>query len=178
MNRLLLLGTAALVLAGCVGAGGTQQVAQADLTAGLVTAEGNHQPPGLPEDACWARDLIPAVIETEMRQKIVAPARVAEDGTAVPAAFRSVTQQKMVQDRRDVWFQTPCDDQLTVGFIASLQRALKARGLFVAPVTGKMDAATSEAVRQYQAARGLDSPVLSIAAARDLGIASADRATL
>jgi peptidoglycan hydrolase-like protein with peptidoglycan-binding domain len=109
---------------------------------------------------------------------MVAPARTAKDGTEVPASFRSVTQQKIVQDRRDVWFQTPCDDQMTVGFIASLQRALKARGLYRAPITGVMDRTTAEAVRQYQAARGLDSPVLSLAAARDLGIAAADLSTL
>ncbi len=177
MIRPLLLGTASLALAACAGLGGQQGVAQADLTSELVVAEGD-MPPERPEGACWARDLTPAVIETEMQQEMVAPARVAEDGTTVPGSFRTVTQQKIVQDRRDVWFQIPCEDQMTVGFVASLQRALKARGLYVAPVTGVMDAATGEAVRQYQAARGLDSPVLSLAAARDLGIAALDRSRL
>jgi hypothetical protein len=174
MIRILLIGTATFALAGCVGAGGP---GQGDLTPGLVAAIGDA-PPALPEGACWARDTTPAVIETEMRQEMVAPARVAKDGAQIPASFRSVTQQKIVQDRRDVWFQRPCDDQMTVGFVASLQRALKARGLYRAPVTGVMDTATTEAVRRYQAARGLDSPVLSLAAARDLGIAPTDLSDL
>jgi hypothetical protein len=174
MIRILLIGTATFALAGCVGAGGG---GQGDLTAGLVAAIGDA-PPSVPEGACWARDTTPAVIETEMRQEMVAPARVAKDGTQVPASFRSVTQQKIVQDRRDVWFQRPCDDQMTVGFVASLQRALKARGLYRAPVTGVMDTATTDAVRRYQAARGLDSAVLSLAAARDLGIAPTDLSEL
>ncbi len=121
------MGSAWLALAGCVATGGAP--VPADLTAGLVAAAGD-QPPDEPEGACWARDTTPAVIETEMRQEMVAPARVAADGTTVPATFRSVTQQKIVQDRRDVWFQTPCPEALTVGFVASLQRALKARGLY------------------------------------------------
>jgi Putative peptidoglycan binding domain len=174
MIRILLIGTAAFALAGCVGAGGP---GQGDLTPNLLAAI-DDTPPTLPEGACWARDTTPAVIETEMRQEMVAPARVAKDGTQIPASFRSVTQQKIVQDRRDVWFQRPCDDQMTVGFVASLQRALKARGLYRAPVTGMMDTATTEAVRRYQAARGLDSPVLSLAAARDLGIAPTDLSEL
>jgi FAD/FMN-containing dehydrogenase len=173
MIRPLILAAATLGLAGCVGTGPARPVAQADLSAGLVPAVGDT-PPALPEGACWARDVTPAVIETEIRQDMVSPARTAADGTAVPASFRSVTQQKIVQDRRDVWFQTPCPDEMTPAFVASLQRALKARGLYRGPVTGEMHAATSRAVRQFQAERGLDSPVLSLAAARDLGIAPAD----
>jgi FAD/FMN-containing dehydrogenase len=173
MIRPLLLAAATLGLAGCTATGPTRPVAEADLSAGLVAAAG-ETPPALPEGACWARDVTPAVIETEIRQDMVSPARTAPDGTAVPASFRTVTQQKIVQDRRDVWFQTPCPDEMTPAFVASLQRALKARGLFRGAVTGEMDAGTSRAVRQFQAERGLDSPVLSLEAARDLGIAPAD----
>lgn len=161
-------------MTGCVAATGpAPPVAQADLAAELVPAKG-AAPPDEPEGACWARDVTPAVIETEIRQEMVSPPGTAEDGTVIPASFRSVTQQKIVQDRRDVWFQTPCPDAMTPAFVASLQRALKARGLFRGPVTGNMDAATAAAVRAYQAPRGLDSAALSLGAARDLGIAPAD----
>ena len=59
-------------------------------------------------------------------------------------------------------------------FVASLQRALKARGFYLQPLTGVLDAHTSEAVRRFQADRGLDSLRLSLAAARELGIVSTD----
>jgi peptidoglycan hydrolase-like protein with peptidoglycan-binding domain len=39
-------------------------------------------------------------------------------------------------------------------------------------VTGEMDPATAEAVRRYQADHGLDSPMLSLAATRQLGIST------
>jgi hypothetical protein len=76
----------------------------------------------------------------------------------------------MVQDREEVWFRAPCPAEQTVQFTASLQRALKARGLYLLPVTGTVDAATGEAIRRFQAQRGLDSPILSLAAAQELGL--------
>ena len=173
MIRPLFLGAAALAVGACSGAAPMRAVPQADLAAELVVARGD-QPPAGPPGACWARDVTPAVIETEMRQDIVAPARTAEDGTPVPATFRSVTQQRIVQDRREVWFRTPCEADMTVAFIATLQRALKARGLYGTPVTGIMDDATRLAIRRFQAPQGLDSTVLSLAAARDLGLTAAD----
>jgi peptidoglycan hydrolase-like protein with peptidoglycan-binding domain len=137
----------------------------------VLPAEGDA-PPEAPEGACWARDTIPAVIETQMVQVMTGPSGA--DGST---GFRSTTEQKIVQDRRDVWFRTPCPGDFTISFIASLQRALKARGFFDAPVTGTLDEATGQAIRQYQAPLGLDSAVLSLQAARDLGLVPADLAT-
>ena len=42
----------------------------------------------------------------------------------------------------------------------------------VVAVTGEMNPETAEAVRRFQAERGLDSPVLSLGAARELGLAA------
>lgn len=61
-----------------------------------------------------------------------------------------------------------------MAFLASLQRALKARGLYLGEVTGEWNAATAEGVRRFQAERGLDSPRLSLAAARELGLIAVD----
>lgn len=71
---------------------------------------------------------------------------------------------------RRVWFPTPCPAALTPTLVGDLQRALAARGLYHGPATGRPDAATAEAVRRFQAPLGLDSPVLSLAAARHLGL--------
>lgn len=67
-------------------------------------------------------------------------------------------------------FAVPCPDVLDVQFWSSLQRALAVRGHFDGPVNGIADAATRAAVRSYQAPLGLDSPVLSLDAARQLGL--------
>ena len=171
MIRSFLLGAAALALAACDGAAPPAAV-KADLAAELIVAHGDSPPAG-PDGACWARDMTPAVIETEIEQVMIRPET--EGG---PASFRSVTRQKIVQDRRDVWFRTPCQSEMTVSFVATLQRALKARGLYRDPVTGTMNDATRIAIRRFQEPRGLDSEVLSLGAARDLGITAADRSEL
>ena len=141
-----------------------------DLTAEIVRLTEPGPPKG-PDGACWASDVTPAVIETVTEQVLLSPEKRDDQGNiTAPATFRTVTQQRMIQDNEEVWFRSPCPDQLTIDFIATLQRALKARGLYVLDLSGVMDAATLEAVRRYQAERGLDSPVLSLAATRALGI--------
>ena len=52
-------------------------------------------------------------------------------------------------------------------FVATLQRALKARGEFNAPITGAWDSATLQALRKFQRARGLDSAQISLQVARE-----------
>jgi peptidoglycan hydrolase-like protein with peptidoglycan-binding domain len=71
--------------------------------------------------------------------------------------------------------ETPCPETQPPDFIASLQRALRARGLHSGPVTGRMDAGTRKAVRRYQAARGLDSDILALDSARALGLVALPR---
>jgi hypothetical protein len=129
-------------------------------------------PPPAEPGMCWEGDIIPAVIETVSEQQVVSPEVRAEDGSLLePASYRTVTRQRIAQEREVVWFRAPCDAELTVEFVGSLQRALKARGYYTGPTTGLMDPATQESVRRYQADRGLDSARLSLGAARQLGLA-------
>ena len=140
-----------------------------DLRGELVRLDPGPPPaePGL----CWEGDITPAVIETVSEQVLVSPEERAEDGRVItPATYRSETRQRIAQEREVVWFRTPCDAELTVEFVASLQRALKARGYHQGATTGTLDAETAEAVRRYQAERGLDSARLSLGAARQLGL--------
>lgn len=132
-------------------------------------------PPQGDANTCWAAEIAPAIIETVTEQTLVTPeVRDASGQVTAPATFRSTTQQRIVQDRDEVWFRAPCPADLTVEFIATLQRALKARGLYLLPLTGVLDAATTEAIRRFQAERGLDSRQLSLAAAKELGIISTE----
>jgi hypothetical protein len=135
-------------------------------------------PPGAAPGTCWGKDVTPAVIETVTEQVLLQPAQVRGDGTVEePAIYKTETRQAIVKERRVTWFETPCASVQTPDFVASVQRALKVRGLYRGPVTGQMDARTRAAVRAYQKPEGLDSGILSLAAARRLGLATVERPT-
>lgn len=127
-------------------------------------------------DACLRRDATPAVIETVTERVLVVPPSVSVDGTQLyPAVYRTATEQRVIQEREELQFETLCDGEMTPAFIASLQRALKVRGYYTGPVTGLMTPQTGAAVRAFQQPQGLDSAVLSIAAARQLGLSKVAR---
>ena len=161
---------ALIVLAGCQP--GTQGPSTANLAADLIRPPSPFDP--LPKGGpgeCWAADVTPAVFETVTEQVLVTEAqRDAAGSVLVPPVYRSEAHQRVVRDREAVHFRTPCPDQMGVAFVATLQRALKARGYDMAPVSGAMDAETAEAIRRFQEPLGLDSPTLSLRAARALGI--------
>lgn len=162
-----------LGLAACEG-GKVAAPERSDLGIELLPVKDGKAPKG-PEGACWAKDITPAVIETVTEQVMVTEEVRDEAGTVItPAAYQTKTHQRLLQDHEEVWFRAPCEGDMTVNFVATLQRALKARGLYLAPVTGEMDATTAEAIRRFQAERGLDSPTLSLSAAKELGIIATD----
>ena len=164
------IGLAAAVLAGCQSGAVPKAPGQADLSAEIVTLN-RPGPPERPEGACWESDVTPAVIETVTEQIVVTPEARDETGRVVtPATYRTDTRTRIVSDRREVWFRAPCPTDYTLDFVASLQRALTARGYYRLQLTGVLDAGTRDAVRRFQADRGLDSPRLSLAAARELGL--------
>lgn len=169
MIRHTVIGSA-LVIAqafGLVGCGLTRSPAgpaQADLRAEMLRGD---KPTG-PEGACWASDETPAVIET-ITDQIAEPATDQSD-----AGYRTETRQKIVRPREKIWFRTPCEAALTPDVVATLQRALAARGHYVAPVNGVLDAATKSAIRAFQTPRGLNSDRLSLTAARELGVIASD----
>jgi hypothetical protein len=175
MSRTFLLASLpALALAACVRPPLPEAPARGDFSAHLVDLGDRTGPPPGPEGACWQADIRPAVIETVTEQVLVRPELRAEDGSVTPAVYATETHQRMVEDRGTVWFRAPCPAEMTPEFVATLQRALKARGLYLLPLTGVLDAPTRTAIRRYQTARGLDSDHLSLAAARDLGLVAAD----
>lgn len=164
-----------LILAACTGAGTPTGPTRADFSAELVDLKGKPGPPQGPKGACWQSDIRPAVIETVTEQVLVSPETRDEAGTLLtPARFASEARQRIVTDRSTVWFRVPCPEVMTPEFIATLQRALKARGLYLLPLTGVTDGPTRKALRSWQQSRGLDSDHLSLAAARELGLVVGD----
>ena len=133
-------------------------------------------PPGAKPGTCWGKSITPAVVETVTEQVLLQPAEIRADGSITqPAIYKTETRQAIVQERVETWFETPCADILTAEFIATLQRALAARDIYRGPVSGVMDTRTRAAIRRYQAPQGLDSGILSLAAARKLGLVSVER---
>ncbi|MBE1283138.1 MAG: peptidoglycan-binding protein [Rhodobacteraceae bacterium] len=136
-----------------------------------VTRLQQEAPPGAAPGTCWGKHITPAIIETVTHQILLQPAEILADGTILqPAIYKTETRQDIVRERKEIWFRIPCDDVSTPEFVSSVQRALKVRGHYRGAITGEMDARTRAAVRRYQAPQGLDSGILSLAAARKLGL--------
>ena len=139
-----------------------------------VVRRGADAPAGAAPGSCWGEDRSPAHVET-VTETVLIPARTDADGQVIrPAELRTETRQRITRDREELLFRTPCPEELTPELVASLQRALAARGLYRGPVSGEMDAATRAAVRAFQRPQGLDSSLLSLTAARQLGLVAFD----
>lgn len=118
-----------------------------------------------------------------------APATRADTGMpapvqgALPGCLASAMVPAMARDAiaadadamEERQFAVPCPEQMDADFVASLQRALIVRGYHEGVATGKIDKPTTEAVRRYQRPRGLDSGILSLDAARALGLVAVGR---
>ncbi len=129
-------------------------------------------PPNADPDACYGREITPAVIETVTEQVMLQPPQIDTMGAVrEPAVFVTETRQQIVRERRELWFETPCNLESDPEFVRALQRALAARNLLRGGANGVMDNRTRRAIRNYQAPQGLDSSILSLAAARQLGLA-------
>jgi putative peptidoglycan binding protein len=155
--------------------GGCAQLQLSGITDMSATDE-DLRPPDAEPGACYGKEIAPAVIETVTQQVLVRAAIYGDDGSLVtPAAYRTETVQKIVQERADIWFKTPCADVRVDAFNASLQRALKVRGIYRGKINGEMDIWTRRAVRRFQKPLGLDSGTLSLASARTLGLVAVER---
>lgn len=141
-----------------------------------VFAPTRDGPEGAPEGTCWGKTVSPAVVERVSQRVEVTPAKVNPDGTiAELPVYETQDRQVIVTPRKENWFETPCADVLTPEFIATLQRALAARGIYSGAVTQTIDPATQAAVQRFQRTQGLDSPVLALSTARTLGLIAVPR---
>lgn len=128
---------------------------------------------------CFANDTAPAVIETVRVQELESEAlRDAAGNVIKPATFRTVIRQQILRERAPIRFETVCPQNYTPDFVATLQRALKARGYYNGEINGTLDTMTGTSIRVFQRENGPDSVLLSLQTARTLGIVALDRATL
>lgn len=130
----------------------------------------------LPGDPCIATDVSPALIETETVQVLETAALMDANGEVVsPAVYRSEASQRIIRTRQTVEFEAVCGFGENPEFVASLQRALKARGHLAGDISGILDGRTKRAIRSYQAAHGLNSDILAVSTARELGLVAYER---
>lgn len=156
---------AALVLSACAENGTVTSAANIDPIS-LATA-----PPGAAPGTCWGKTVTPAVVETVSRKVQLQPAQISSDGRVqAPPIYKTETRQEVVKPRRENWYEIICDAEITPDFIASLQRALEARGFYRGAITGQLDTRTRAAIGRFQQSEGLNSKALSIAGARKLGL--------
>ncbi len=152
-------------LAGCVA---TDDTVAAPPVAGFPAAQG---PAGAEPGTCWGRSITPAVIETVTHQR-----REASEDASAPALYTTDMHARILRPRSESWFRAMCPEELTPDFIMQLQRALEARGHYDGAASGRIDAATSAAIGEFQAtSMDLDSTRLSRAAAQRLGLVAVDR---
>ena len=172
VRKVLLATSLGVALAGCQTALPVPHLGNEPEVTRLVAGA----PPGAAPGSCWGKRIQPGVYETVTEQVMLQPAEVLADGTVLrPAIYKTETRQAVVRERREIWFETPCAAQMTPEFIASLQRALQVRGLYRGPASGVMDKRTRAAVRRFQQPEGLDSGILSLGAARRLGLVAVSR---
>lgn len=122
--------------------------------------------------SCHARGITPAILETVTQQVQEAPELRGPDGRVTqPASFRTLTSTRIVRERGEHWFETPCAIRRgEPDFVQQVQRALQVRGLYEGEVHGLYDVPTRAAVQAYQNTRGLESGTLSMESAQALGL--------
>ncbi len=140
---------------------------------GATLMASGDRPDGAREGACYGKDVTPAVIETITESKQVTPAVFAPDGATIitPPQYETVTKQVIAAGGEVYYFEVPCPDAMTPEFIASVQRALAARGGYNGSISGVMDGATRSAIRAFQLP-GFNSEILTLETARKLGLVS------
>lgn len=162
---------ALIVIASTLAACGSTGVPVEHIAAKEIDVSLYDAPQDTRSGSCWARDETPATIQTTTQRILVTPAEVNADGVEIePAVYRSETRQEIVQQRDEIWFETPCSESIGEDFVLNLQRALKVRGYYAGPINGVMDAATRSSIREYQQAQGLNSSILSLEAAQQFGL--------
>lgn len=165
----------AVLLAACAPQGGPDVTKLIDPS--VITATEMSPPADIP-GVCWGHEPGPEVTEIVRDIVLATPAQTGPDGGEIaPAIYREVTRPKTFIEGEGRWFTRTCDADLTTDFVATLQRALAARGLYGGKITGEMDARTRSAIRAYQEPQGLASHQLSLSAAQQLGLIAVELPT-
>ncbi len=129
-----------------------------------------------PDGRCYAHTVPDTTTSIVTGQILVAPEERDASGRVIsPAIYRNITRPRTVVTQTGDQFETLCAAAYTREFVASLQRALTVRGTYQGPITGRLTAATNDAIGKFQSTKGRDSDILDLALARQLGLVAAAR---
>ena len=79
-------------------------------------------PDSPPESSCWAKNIVPAVIETVTYQKqLTLPVNQAGNLGHTSASYQTKTRHVMLNNRYERWFETLCPDFLDQPLVTMLQ---------------------------------------------------------
>jgi len=136
--------------------------------------------PHLPKDAragsCYAQEIFPAIIETVTNKTLLTPEKLTLNITTGnnevvrPATYTIKVMRRIVSPRREVWFETICPHLYSERFVKSLQRALRARGVYMGKLSGWLDPQTKLAVKLYQRKLSVNSEILALSTAEEFGL--------
>lgn len=115
---------------------------------------------------------VPAEYGTVETTKLVTPA--SEKVTEIPAEYDTVTTTKLVKEGRWEWRQILCGTNSTPEKLSSIESALSTAGFNPGNVDGVVDSNTLNAIREYQAAKGLPldhGRYINVDTVKSLGIA-------
>ena len=136
-----------------------------------LPASPTDRPADAPSGTCWGSTITPAVIQTTTERILIAPADISAEGTIrAPARYQNEDRQTIVRPRQTKWHEIVCTDSMTPAFLASLQRALSARGFHQGDITGQLDTPTKDAIALYQTEQNLPGYDLTVEAAQRLGL--------
>jgi len=122
-------------------------------------------------DQYYFEKITPAEIFTQIKTRLVQPEKRNTAGQLVlPAQYETIRTLTITKPRSVTKIDAVCPEDLTLEFIASLQRAFQARGLFFSTITGAMDTPTQRAILNFQTARGVESATVMKATAQELGL--------
>jgi len=125
---------------------------------------------------CFTRDAAPTEVRIVEETVVVVPEVRDNLGRVTqPAVVRSQDGPQTFRIGNGTRFETLCPQEYTAEFVASLQRAMQARGAYAGPISGAYDSATSQAVQAFQLPSGIDSPLLRRRTALELGLTAVPR---
>ena len=92
-----------------------------------------------------------------------------------PAQYEKTRTHTNTKPRCVTKIEAVCTEDLTQEFIASLQRAFQARGLFSSTITVSMDTTKRRARLIFQTVKGVESETVVKATAQELGLVVNDQ---
>lgn len=98
-------------------------------------------------------EVVPPQTKEVVIDRLISPGRVEEIKT--PPVYKDVTKTRTVPSTTRVWTPVLCETAATPHRIKSLQSALARRGYYKGPADGLYGLATADAVKRFQADRGL-----------------------